>query len=399
MHIAIVSITADPLTSLGGVDDGGQGVAIDALARHLALAGNAVTVYTQPVDADSPAQRTTIAGVRIVSVDAGGPTPTVVVAALRAQLGAMWQLARPDIVHAHSARSGEAALGAARELGIPVVQTLYDLGRVRRAPDGGAVFAGLPSQAELARAATRIIATSSTQVFNLLELGAHPTAIKFVPCGVDLERFMPVDSSAVRRPGPFRVVTLGRLATDAGVADVVEAIATLADVELTIGGGRWRAGELGADALALAELAQRHGAGQRVSVRGRVTRDEVPFFLQAADLVVCPAWFDSSGAVALEAMACGIPVIATAIGGQIDAVADGISGVHVPPRSPRQLAYAIDALRSDPARRERFARCGLERARVRFGWPRIAAETAQVYRSCIERPVAIGSPRSSARPR
>ena len=293
------------------------------------------------------------------------------------------------MIHAHSWSSGKAAVAAARPFGLPVVQTFHGLTRAkrRRADAGDPSTQRIEEEAALVRSAARLIATSSAEVFALLGMGANPGALKLIPCGVDLDVFGP----AVRRPqrgdGVFRVATLSRLVPDAGVGDVIEALQHVAGVELSVGGGRCGSDDVFSDpdAHALRALAEARGVASLVTFRGQIKRDEVAAFLQSADVVVCAPWYDSIGTVALEAMACGVPVIVSAVGSHVDAVADGISGTHVPPQAVRQLAYAIEALKADAPRRERFSRFGIERTSARYGWHRIAAETLEVYRSVAAR--------------
>jgi D-inositol-3-phosphate glycosyltransferase len=126
-------------------------------------------------------------------------------------------------------------------------------------------------------------------------------------------------------------------------------------------------------------LAEAHGVADRVVLRGRVDRDAMPALLRSADAVVCAPWYEPFGIVPLEAMACGVPVVATAVGGQIDSVVHGVTGVHVPPRDPAALAAALRDLLADPARREQLGREGRRRARRLYDFDRIAASTRDVY--------------------
>jgi glycosyltransferase involved in cell wall biosynthesis len=105
----------------------------------------------------------------------------------------------------------------------------------------------------------------------------------------------------------------------------------------------------------------------------------MPPLLRSADAVVCVPWYEPFGIVPLEAMACGVPVVASAVGGQIDSVVHGVTGVHVPPRDPVALARATRALLDHPERRAALGRAGADRARARYGFDRIARATRKVY--------------------
>jgi D-inositol-3-phosphate glycosyltransferase len=382
---------AGPLACLGGDESGGQSVVIDCLSRALSIAGHAVQIFSQRDDPSVPGCFVTSEGVHIDNLAADGPMaspPPAAIEAFATRLGEEWAVDLPDVVHAHSWVSGKAAVAAAHAFGIPVVQTFHGLGRAKRARGEAAspALRRLEEEAALVRSAARLVATSSAEVFALLGMGANPGSIKLIPCGVDLDLFGPAVRSARRLDAPFRVATLSRLVADAGVGDVIEALQYIDGVELVVGGGRC-GGDVFSDpdARALRELAVSRGVAQRVAFRGQIKRAEVASFLQSADLVICAPWHDSIGTVALEAMACGVPVIVSAVGSHVDAVADGISGTHVSPQSARQIAYAIEALKADAPRRERYSRFGIERTSARYGWPRIAAETLDVYRSVAGR--------------
>src|SRR5690606_9408897 len=116
------------------------------------------------------------------------------------------------------------------------------------------------------------------------------------------------------------------------------------------------------EARRLRALAEQVGVADRVDLRGRMGREEVAALLRSADALVCVPWYEPFGIVPLEAMACGVPVVASAVGGMIDTVVDGVTGVHVPPRDPERLAEALTALLDDAgaARRARYGAAGVE---------------------------------------
>jgi glycosyltransferase involved in cell wall biosynthesis len=120
-------------------------------------------------------------------------------------------------------------------------------------------------------------------------------------------------------------------------------------------------------------------------LRGRVDRDQMPALLRSAAAVVCVPWYEPFGIVPLEAMACGVPVVASAVGGQTDSVVHGVTGVHVPPRDPAALASALRALLAAPERRAELGAAGARRARERYGFDRIARATRDVYAGLLAR--------------
>jgi glycosyltransferase involved in cell wall biosynthesis len=173
---------------------------------------------------------------------------------------------------------------------------------------------------------------------------------------------------------------LGRLVERKGTEDVIAALARLPRAELVVAGGPRRA-ELPADPeyRRLCGAARAHGVADRVTFTGGVTRERVPALLRSADVVVCAPWYEPFGIVPLEAMACGIPVVATAVGGLTDSVVPGRTGLLVPPRDPAALASAAAALLGDPILRAALGRAGRRRAQHWYDWGRIAAQTETVY--------------------
>jgi D-inositol-3-phosphate glycosyltransferase len=201
-----------------------------------------------------------------------------------------------------------------------------------------------------------------------------------VPCGVDPDEFRPAGRAAPRGPHAHRLVTVGRLVPRKGFATAIAALRTLPDTELVIAGGPDRA-ELGADehACYLRSFAETMGVADRVTLLGGVARDEMPALLRSADAVVCTPWYEPFGIVPLEAMACGVPVVASEVGGLIDTVVDGVTGRLVPARRPRALAAALAELLAAPTTRARFGAAGRERAVSRYSWDRVACATVRVY--------------------
>jgi D-inositol-3-phosphate glycosyltransferase len=201
-----------------------------------------------------------------------------------------------------------------------------------------------------------------------------------VPCGVDLRHFGPDGPTEARTPGVARLVVVSRLVERKGVGNVVTALADVPGAELVIAGGPAECDLIHNDeARRLMQLAEDAGVADRVRLRGRVERADLPALLRSADAVLCVPWYEPFGIVALEAMACGVPVVATAVGGLVDTVVDGVTGIHVPPRSPDRMAAAVNCLLEDPGLRRRLGTAGARRARRRYGWNRVAQSTLGVY--------------------
>ncbi|CAA9513983.1 MAG: Glycosyl transferase, group 1, partial [uncultured Solirubrobacteraceae bacterium] len=342
MRIAMVSEHASPLAVLGGVDAGGQNVHVAALAAALARRGCEVVVHTRRDDPSLPRRMALCAGVEVDHVDAGPPSEVPKddllphMSAFADQLREAWSDERPDIVHSHFWMSGLAAVAAAEDLGIPVVHTFHALGTVKQRHQGARDTSPahrIELERELARTVDAIIATCSDEVVELQAMGAPSGIVEVVPCGVDRARFTPDGPVFPRAPGRRRLVAACRLVERKGLGDLLEALVALRGTELHVAGGP-DASQLALDpeAQRLRRLATRLGVADRLVLHGRISRDDMPALLRSADVVVCAPWYEPFGIVPLEAMACGRPVVATAVGGQIDSVADGVTGVLVPPR-------------------------------------------------------------------
>jgi D-inositol-3-phosphate glycosyltransferase len=390
MRIAMVSEHASPLAVLGGADAGGQNVHVAALSAGLARRGAEVVVHTRRDDPALPPRMVTATGVTIEHVDAGPAEPIPkdelppYMDEFAARLRRSFRVDQPDVVHAHFWMSGRAALAAGRPLGLPVVQTFHALGVVKRRHQGARDTSPpgrLEEEARLAMEADRIVATCSDEVFELVRMGADPRLVAVVPCGVDLRLFRPNGPAAPRPAARYRLLVVSRLVERKGNGDVVAALPGLPGAELVVAGGP-PADQLAGDpeARRLRELAERLGVADRFRLLGRVGRRELPALYRSADLVVNVPWYEPFGIVPLEAMACGVPVVASAVGGLVDTVVEGVTGAHVPPRRPELLAATVAGLLADPERRAGLGAAGSHRARRRYGWDRIAGSTLDVYR-------------------
>ena len=305
------------------------------------------------------------------------------VPAFAAALDRAWRRERPAVVHSHFWMSAIASLRAAKPLAIPVLHTFHALGIEKRRHQGAADTSPdvrITEEARIAREADRIIATASAELFELLRMGAAQQTLRIVPCGVDLTAFTATGARETKREDRMRIVALSRLVPRKGIDTIVDALPDVPDTELVIAGGG-EGSDLVSDpeAQRLSELSRARGCADRVYLRGRVERAAVPVLLRSADVVVCTPWYEPFGIVPLEAMACGVPVIVASVGGLVDTVVDGVTGYHVPSRSPVRLAGALNALRTNAALRAAMGRAGVERVLMRYSWSRVAAETLDIY--------------------
>ncbi|MBB5077225.1 glycosyltransferase [Nonomuraea endophytica] len=391
MRIAMISEHADPLAAIGGVDAGGQNVHVAALASALAARGHTVVVHTRRT---SPHQAEPVPmglGVTVDYVPAGPAEPVAkdglapYMPDFARILRERWRRERPDVIHAHFWMSGQAALAAAAD--VPVVLTYHALGTVKRRWQGAADTSPphrVEAEREIGRRADAIVATCADEVRELAAMGVPSERVSVVPCGVDLDRFHPAPPDPLEASrwwcGPRtggRVLCIARLVPRKGVDTVVQALRRLPGVELLIAGGVQEDGEL----ARLRGQAATHGLAGRVRLIGSVARPDVPSLMRSADVVVSVPWYEPFGIVPIEAMACGVPVVASAVGGHLDTVAGW--GPLVPPRRPRALARALRELLESPERRAELGAAGARRARRRYNWPRVAERTEAVYAQVI----------------
>lgn len=397
MRIAMVSEHASPLATLGGVDAGGQNVHVAALAGALADLGHEVEVYTRRDDAGLPEVVEMPGRVRVVHVPAGPPAavPKDELLPWMRDFGA-WLAERwsqvggaPDVVHGHFWMSGLAALQASRALPtpVPVAQTFHALGSVKRRHQGDKDTSPpgrIEAEAGIGRGVDVVVATCSDEVSELARLGVPASRITVVPCGVDVDHFVPAPDGPARTAraarGRYRLLSIGRLVERKGVDTAIQALAGLPEAELVVAGGPARA-ELDADpeVRRLRALADELGVADRVEFLGRVGHDDVPGVLADADVVVATPWYEPFGIVPLEAAACGRPVVGSAVGGLLDTIQHGVTGLLVPPKDPAALADALRELFVDPGRRRRFGLAARRRAVERYSWARVARDTEEVY--------------------
>jgi D-inositol-3-phosphate glycosyltransferase len=389
LRVALISEHASPLAAIGGADSGGQNVHVAQLARALGERGHHVTVYTRRDDPGLPDRVRIGPGVTVEHVPAGPATilPKDALLPYMAQFGdhlaQQWLAEPPDVAHAHFWMSGLAAQRGARNAGIPVLQTFHALGVVKRRHQGASdpsPPSRLRLEKQLARDAALVVATCTDEVTELTGFGVPASRVAVVPCGVDLKLFTPRGPRAAR-DGRHRILSLGRMVERKGVDTTVRAMAAVPDAELVIAGG----GDAIADTeqARLTMVAAASGVQDRVRLIGQIPRDEVPALLRSADVVVSVPWYEPFGMVPLEAMACGVPVIASAVGGHLDTVIEGRTGALVPPRDPAALAQRLRELLADPARLAATGSAAAARVRVRYGWSRIAMETEALYRQVL----------------
>ena len=365
------------------------------LASALARYDHEVTVYSRRQSAarghaaDRP-------GVGVELVDAGPPRslPGELVlphiAVFADQLADRWRRGMPDVVHAQSWTSGVAAVAGARGLAVPLVVTLAPPGgdaRRRQAADTGAQER---MEASLTRSVQAVLADSSREAARLSRLAASrqaaPSAsVRVLPPGVDTETFCPEGPAAERGERP-RLLAIAPPGDGPELATVLHALAELPNAQLVVAGGPARA-RLRRDPgyRALTGLARQLGVADRLTCTGAVREADTPALMRSADVLVHLTKDRGLAMVPVEAMACGIPVIAAEDSSQPDAVIHENTGFVVPPGNPAQLVRRVRQLLASPMLLDGYGIAAARRAADRFSWDRIGQETLAVY-TALPRP-------------
>jgi D-inositol-3-phosphate glycosyltransferase len=409
-RIAVVSLHTSPLDQPGTGDSGGMNVEIRALARRLADRGVAVDVYTRCAGRGVPEVERLGSKARVIQVPAG-PCAPVTKDALPALVPSFVEsvVARAeaegpyDLVHAHYWLSGRAASVAQARWGIPLVASFHTLAEVKnRAPgiDDREPAGRIDSERETLEAADLVLAPSPGEAENLVRLyQADPARIRVVPPGVDAGRFRPRDRSDVAdglglsgRVAMF----LGRLQPLKGADVAIRAVArarALApritdDLVLAVVGGP--SGQNASYVDRLRRLASEEGIGDRVTFLDPRPHEELPWVYPAAEVMLMPSRSESFGLAALEAQACGVPVVAASVGGLRWVVEDGATGFLVPGHDPEAYARRLVEILADPSLAARMSAGARARAR-RFSWERTVDGVVDAYAELIPVPATLAS--------
>ncbi|MFF3437091.1 glycosyltransferase [Streptosporangium sp. NPDC002721] len=380
MNIAFVS--SEALSSTQDESDlAAQRAHLMAVARELGRE-HKVTIYTRRNSDSEKAKVRVSQGVTLENLTAGPaqnlPEDSVLpyLSDLGDQLMHRWGQDRPDVIHAHSWTGGLAAIAGANGLNVPFTQTFSSENNPRDAKK-------VRLQRAIGRRASAVIAGCGDEESSLIRLGVPRRNISVIPCGVDVERFRRQGPAAARGTRP-RLLHVGPLTADKGVHTAIRALEGIPEAELVIAGGPESVDlEHDADAHRMMLLAKEIGVDDRITVLGHVPHASIAKLMRSADVVVSLPREAPAGVVALEAMACGVPVIASAVGAHLDSVVDGVTGLLVPADRPAQTSRLTRELLADPTRRTALGFAGADRARSRYSWERISQELVHVYETAL----------------
>jgi D-inositol-3-phosphate glycosyltransferase len=413
LNICMLSVHTCPLATLGGKETGGMNVYVRDLSRELARQGHQVDIFTRSQDPCVPRFSHNLGvGARVIHVPAGPESPvskeTMVehvpdFAAWVREFAATHHR-RYDVIHSHYWISGLVAQELQAAWGdIPIVQMFHTLGhmknQVAQAPHEYATQQRLDAESAILGFADRIVAGSPLDKAQTVWMyGADPKKIEVIPPGVDLTRFRPIGELEAKSfidvpAGKRMVLFVGRIEPLKGIDTLLRAMKQVAEecggcdglTVAIVGGDPAVPVEQMSDEMArLHRLRAELGIEDLVTFLGKRDQDLLPYYYSAAEVVVMPSHYESFGMVALEAMACGTPVIASRVGGLRFSVVHGYTGLHVPVRDADALAAAIlklfknDALRWDLSANSRKMAQG-------FGWPTITVQIVELFREAMAR--------------
>lgn len=392
MRIALICMQPDPFAAARG-----RRRQVAELARAMARAGHEVRAYALGEKPGEMASAVTPEGVMVEYAPAppadpsGEPfgeaaenVPDLMphVDAFGGWLAERWRDGwRPDVVHAHFWCGGLAAVHAARDLDLPVVQTYHSLGSVHhrwhRRPEPG-IRDRVRMERALGSSVARVVALCNSEATELTRLGVSRGAISVVPFGVDTQVFCPRgESEPAERP---RILAVGHSRAPNGFPEMISSLRLVPGAELLIAGGP-PPDRLDTDpwAIRLRGLAEEAGVADRVRLLGAVPADQMPRWYRSAQVYASTSPYAFFGLPAVEAMACGAPVVAYAVGGHTESVVHRVTGLLVQPHDVRAFGTTLRRLLGSEVDRFAYADAGVDRAQVRYDWRRVVADLERVY--------------------
>lgn len=423
MRIAMLSYHTCPLATLGGKDSGGMNVYVHELTRQLGRLGIHVDVFTRSQDEHVPHVLHDLGyGNRVVHIPAGPEIPLSKPALaqyipefVKNVIGfAASKGCKYDLIHSHYWMSGIAAKSLKEEWEAPVVQMFHTLGRMKnriaRSPEekeGEYRLQGEQAVLEISDAVVIATPAEKAQLEFLYRAEGVPTFI--IPPGVDTSHFYPIPRDEARdfvglEYDDHMMLFVGRIEPLKGIDTLLKAIAILQKQDiirccnqyLVIIGGTPQTGDENGNAemMRLQKMCVDTGIGDLVLFLGKRGQDTLPYYYSAADMVVMPSHYESFGMVALEAMACGTPVVASQVGGLAYLVKDEKTGFVVPSDDEEALSQKLAILLQDKTLRSRLGKQAVDYAQ-QYSWEIIARRMLDLYIEVINDRVTVSSSHGS----
>jgi D-inositol-3-phosphate glycosyltransferase len=412
MRVAMFSVHTCPLATLGGKDTGGMNVYVRELGRELGRRGIAVDIFTRSQDQHIPRVRWLGENARVFHVAAGPEEPLdkntlwqylpEFVAQVQARAAAEGLVY--DVLHSHYWLSALVARELRAAWHLPIVHMFHTLAAVKDMVGQNQGYREdgrrLEAEGEIARSVDAIVAATPLDREQMITHYRAPAErIHIIPPGVNLEIFHPLDREGSRGhvgtpcnpcEDAHMLLYVGRMDPLKGVDDLLRALPYVAQdlppdwpcqacLALIGGDAESTDASLRREMARLEQLKQELGIGDLATFLGRRDQDELPHYYSAADICIVPSHYESFGMVALEALACGTPVVASRVGGLTYIVEDGVNGFLVPTGDPTLLAHRISQLLEDCQLRRQMGLYGMEMARE-YAWPRIADRVEALYR-------------------
>jgi D-inositol-3-phosphate glycosyltransferase len=398
LSIAVLSAHTSPLARPGGAKAGGLNVYVLELARQLAGAGCIVDIFSRATSLDTPEVTQLEPGLRVIHLQAG-PARSLPPEEVYEQLDAFYAALLAfnlrnevsyDVVHSHYWLSGLVGERLKTAWRVPHVAMFHTLGEIKNRSSLSEHETELRIESERAvlRGADRVIcATEQERAFLRQLYGADVAKVSVIPLGVDMDRFRPAAKQAARETLGLKderiVLFVGRIEPLKGVDILINAAAMLeSDVDcsvLIVGGDEASQPEV----EALQGLARQRGIEHRVAFVGAVDHEKLPLYYNAADVCVVPSHYESFGLVAVEAMASGVPVVASRVGGLTGTVKDGETGYLIPWLCPEPFAERIELLLDNEPLRQNLGEAARE-AVARYRWENVAEAVLQVYNDLLD---------------
>lgn len=405
-RIAMLSVHTSPLATLGGKETGGMNVYVRDLSRELGHRGFYVDIFTRDQNPAIPQIRQPDTNVRVIHLPAGPRSPcnkSLVFNHLPEFTDNLLAFAAKeriqyDLIHSHYWLSGWVAHELKKRWGTPFVHMFHTLGHMKNAV--AASPAAMESQhrieveTQVMRWANRLIAANPLEKAQMAWLyGAEPGKVRVIPAGVDTHLFYPIPQKVAREklniPEDRRLLLfVGRIEPLKGIETLFRAIAILAqqtpclcdDICVSVIGGEGENTEAtrSLEEERLRKLREELGLEELVAFLGSKAQDTLPHYYSAAYAVIVPSYYESFGMVAVEAMACSTPVIASKAGGLMYTIQDGITGLLFPANSPEALAQRLCLLLDEPEVRDAMGANAHQWAQ-RFSWPIVANEIVALY--------------------